>query len=65
MQTLYAAYPLPHLSCPKRTFLVLVSGGQGDEREGLYRTPEGESLLISAVVLIPFPLPVTGLGMDI
>ena len=65
VQTLYAAYPLPHFSCPKWTILVLVSGGQCDEREGLYRTPEGESLFISAVVRIPFPLPMTGLGMDI
>ena len=64
MQTLYAACPLPHLSCPKSTILVLVLGGQCDEREGLYRTPESESLLISAVVKIPFSLPMTGLGMD-
>lgn len=35
------------------------------ERLGLYRTPEGESLLISAVLMIPFPMPMTGLGMDI
>lgn len=54
MQTLYAACPLPHLSCPKSTILVLVLGGQCDEREGLYRTPESESLLISAVVKILF-----------
>lgn len=62
-QKLSVAYAVPHLSSPKSTILALISCGQCDERgPGLHMTPEGESLLISAILMFPFLLPMTDVG---
>lgn len=59
-QKLSVAYAVPHLSSPKSTILALISCGQCDERgPGLHVTREGESLLISAILMFPFLLPMS------